>query len=45
LQEVKYSQMGGRNLRYKRGFKGQLIEDFCGLLNERLPECPVRYAF
>ena len=45
LQETKYSQMGGRNIRYKRGFKSQLITDFCNLLNERLPECRVRYAF
>ncbi len=45
LQEVKYSQMGGRNLRYKRGFKADLVDEFTGLLKERLPECPVRYAF
>jgi spore photoproduct lyase len=45
LQEVKYSQMGGRNLRYKRGFKAGLVEEFTSLLHECLPECQVRYAF
>ncbi|MBV9678065.1 MAG: spore photoproduct lyase family protein [Acidobacteriaceae bacterium] len=45
LQETKYSQMGGRNLRYKRGFKAGLIDEFSALLKERLPECPIRYAF
>lgn len=45
LQETKYSQMGGRNLRYKRGFKSRLVEEFCALLADRLPECNVRYAF
>jgi spore photoproduct lyase family protein len=45
LQEVKYSQMGGRNLRYKRGFKAGLVQEFTQLLQERLPECQIRYAF
>jgi len=45
LQETKYSQMGGRNLRYKRGFKAGLVDDFRALLNKHLPECRVRYAF
>lgn len=45
LQEVKYSQMGGRNLRYKRGFKAGLIDEFSVLLKKHLPECPIRYAF
>ena len=45
LQEIKYSQMGGRNLRYKRGFKADLVSEFTGLLSERLPECQIRYAF
>lgn len=45
LQETKYSQTGGRNLRYKRGFKGELVEAFTSLLGEVLPECKVRYAF
>jgi spore photoproduct lyase len=45
LQETKYSQMGGRNLRYKRGFKADLVNEFTDLLSERLPECQIRYAF
>jgi spore photoproduct lyase len=44
-QEVKYSQMGGRNLRYKRGFKAGLVDEFCTLLEECVPECRIRYAF
>jgi spore photoproduct lyase len=45
LQETKYSQTGGRNLRYKRGFKGALVEDFCQLLQDKMPYCEIRYAF
>jgi spore photoproduct lyase family protein len=45
LQETKYSQTGGRNLRYKRGLKGELVASFVDLLAEVLPECRVRYAF
>jgi spore photoproduct lyase family protein len=45
LQETKYSQTGGRNLRYKSGFKAGLVRQFCELLGTRLPECRVRYAF
>jgi spore photoproduct lyase len=45
LQEAKYSQMGGRNLRYKHGFKAGLIKSFSSLLKECLPECQIRYAF
>lgn len=45
LQETKYSQTGGKNVRYKRGFKGTLVEAFCQLLQERLPYCTIRYAF
>jgi spore photoproduct lyase len=45
LQETKYSQTGGRNLRYKRGFKAELVDSFCTLLMQMLPECRIRYAF
>ena len=45
LQETKYSQTGGRNLRYKRGFKAELVDSFTHLLNDCLPECRIRYAF
>lgn len=45
LQEVKYSQAGGRNVRYKRGFKGDLVETLVDMVHEQLPYCPIRYAF
>ena len=45
LQETKYSQTGGRNLRYKRGFKAEIVSLFCDLLARELPECRIRYAF
>lgn len=45
LQEQKYSQTGGKNVRYKRGFKGQLVEQFCRQLRQQLPYCNIRYAF
>jgi DNA repair photolyase len=45
IQEVKYSQTGGRNVRYKRGVKKSLVEEFVELLQARLPYCKIRYAF
>ncbi len=45
LQETKYSQTGGRNLRYKRGLKAEIVANFCASLERRLPECRIRYAF
>jgi spore photoproduct lyase len=45
LQETKYSQTGGKNVRYKRGFKGTLVEALCEQMRRQLPYCPIRYAF
>lgn len=45
LQEAKYSQTGGRNLRYKRNFKAALVSSFTKLLSETIPYCKIRYAF
>ncbi|HEY9623630.1 MAG TPA: hypothetical protein V6C78_24950 [Crinalium sp.] len=45
LQETKYSQTGGCNVRYKRGFKGSLVDAMCALMQEQLPYCNIRYAF
>lgn len=45
LQEAKISNTGGDNVRYRRGFKGQLVQGLRDLLAEKLPCCPVRYAF
>ncbi len=44
-QEAKTSQMGGENVRYKSGFKGQNVRAFRELLAQHLPYCNVRYAF
>lgn len=45
LQESKVSQTGDQNVRYKRGFKGKLVDAFCQLLQEQMPYCTIRYAF
>ena len=45
LQEEKRSQTGGVNVRYRRGFKGQLVRRFETLLREQMPYCTIRYAF
>ncbi len=45
LQETKFSQTGGKNVRYKRGLKGSLVEQFQELLHREIPYCTVRYAF
>jgi hypothetical protein len=45
VQETKYSQTGGRNVRYRRGFKKELVDQLLELLKEKLPYCGVRYAF
>jgi spore photoproduct lyase family protein len=45
LQEFKYSQTGGRNVRYKRGFKKDLVDSLVELVNEKMPYCKIRYAF
>jgi len=44
-QEAKTSQMGGENVRYRHGFKGQQVAAFRALLGEKMPYCAVRYAF
>ena len=45
LQEAKVSQMGGTNVRYRTGMKGQMVREFIQLLERRMPYCRVRYAF
>lgn len=45
IQETKYSQTGGRNVRYKRGFKGTLVNTLTSILKAHMPYCDVRYAF
>jgi DNA repair photolyase len=45
LQEVKYSQTGGRNVRYKRGLKKDLVDTLVDMVHQQLPYCRIRYAF
>jgi spore photoproduct lyase family protein len=45
IQETKYSQTGGRNLRYKRNLKAELVDQFRELLSAKLPYCEIRYIF
>ncbi|WP_169974762.1 spore photoproduct lyase family protein [Tautonia rosea] len=45
LQEEKTSETGGRNVRYRRGLKTELVDQFVTLLRKKLPYCGVRYAF
>jgi spore photoproduct lyase family protein len=44
-QQAKISQGGGHNIRYRTGYKGQMVRAFLELLERRLPYCRVRYAF
>ena len=44
-QESKVSQGGGVNVRYRTGYKGQLVREFVALLERYLPYCRVRNAF
>lgn len=44
-QETKFSQTGGKNVRYKRGLKSLLVDTFTNKLKEKLPYCEIRYAF
>jgi spore photoproduct lyase len=45
VQEVKYSETGGRNVRYKRGFKKEMVDELVSLVNKKMPYCRIRYAF
>lgn len=45
IQEVKISETGGRNVRYKRGFKKTLVDELVDLITRKLPYCKIRYAF
>ena len=44
-QQLKYSQGGMWNLRYKVAWKQQWIARLLGILDEVMPYCGVRYAF
>ena len=45
LQETKISNTGSENVRYRHGYKGQLIGRFRALMARHLPYCPIRYIF
>jgi hypothetical protein len=45
IQETKYNQTDGKNVRYKRGFKKELVEGLVDLVKEEIPYCKIRYAF
>ena len=45
LQQVKRSQSGQVNVRYRTGWKGRWVQQLTDLVAETLPECRVRYAF
>lgn len=45
IQEIKTSQYGGQNLRYKWQFKNELINQYKELHNQIIPWCKIRYIF
>lgn len=45
LQQVKQSQSGQWNVRYKSPWKGQWVARLNDLIAAKLPECRIRYAF
>jgi spore photoproduct lyase len=45
IQEVKTSQYGGENIRYKASLKKKFIEDFKTLYSRLIPWCEIRYIF
>jgi spore photoproduct lyase len=44
-QQAKRSQSGGRNVRYRTGFKGERVRELTDLIAARAPWLRVRYAF
>lgn len=45
VQQVKYSQTGQRNVRYKNNLKRELVDELVNLCTELIPYCKIRYAF
>lgn len=45
LQQLKRSQNGQWNVRYKTAWKGRWVQELTDLIAEKLPSCRVRYAF
>ena len=44
-QEIKYSQYGGKNLRYNSRLKAEYIKDFVALHDSIIPWNTIRYIF
>ncbi|OBK76761.1 spore photoproduct lyase family protein [Mycobacterium sp. 1274761.0] len=45
LQQLKRSQSGQWNVRYKSPWKGKWVQQLTNLIADRLPSCRIRYAF
>ncbi|MGR6915306.1 spore photoproduct lyase family protein [[Actinomadura] parvosata] len=45
LQQVKRSETGGWNVRYRTGHKARYVNALTDLIGQRLPYCRIRYAF
>jgi spore photoproduct lyase len=45
IQQVKRSQSGQLNVRYRTGWKGHWVGQLTDLMAERMPYCRIRYAF
>lgn len=45
IQQVKYSQTGQRNVRYRNNLKREIVNDLVSLCTEMIPYCEIRYAF
>jgi hypothetical protein len=45
LQQLKRSESGQLNVRYKTPWKGRWVDQLVDLLADKLPDCRVRYAF
>lgn len=45
IQQVKYSESGQRNVRYKNNLKSELVNELVSLCKELIPYCTIRYAF
>jgi spore photoproduct lyase len=45
VQEVKYSENGGRNVRYRSGIKRGYVQNLVDMVHKQLPSCTIRYAF
>jgi spore photoproduct lyase len=45
IQQVKYSQTGQRNVRYKNNLKRELVDELVNLCTKMIPYCTIRYAF